>query len=161
MRKIIFPLILLLSISITACSSIVYTLDIHQGNVITQEMIDQLRPKMSKRQVSYIMGSSMLVDVFHQKRWDYIYSEQPGGEPRKQKKLTLFFDGDELTGIQGDFRPSKMPTVRKSHETTIEVPKRNLDNTLWGKISRFFSSDETQEVEKPDLDDKNNLIELK
>ena len=36
-----------------------------------------------------IMGSSMLVDVFHQKRWDYIYSEQPGGEPRKQKKLKV------------------------------------------------------------------------
>ena len=138
MRKSIYPLVFISSLALTAC---VYSLDVRQGNIINQEMIDQLRPKMTKRQVLYIMGSSMLVDVFHQKRWDYLYSEQAGGEPRRQKRLALFFDGDELIGIQGDFRPSTLPVVRESHETTIEVPERIIEKTIWGKIKGLFSDD--------------------
>ncbi|MFW5444318.1 MAG: outer membrane protein assembly factor BamE [Methylococcaceae bacterium] len=121
----------------------VYSLEIQQGNIINQEMIDQLRPKMTKRQVLYIMGSSMLVDVFHQKRWDYLYSEQPGGETRKQKRLSLFFLGDELIGVQGDFRPSTLPVITESNESTIEVPKRDLEKTLWEMITGLFSGDDT------------------
>jgi len=153
MRKSIYPLLLLSSIIFTGCSSIlnnlpgVYSLDIQQGNIISQEMIDQLRPKMTKRQVLYIMGSSMLIDVFHQKRWDYLYSEQPGGELRKQKRLSLFFDGDELIGVQGDFRPSTLPVIRQSNETTVDVPPRDLDKTLWEKITRLFSNDAPNKVE--------------
>jgi len=147
MRNSIYPLIILSSITFTGCSSVlnnlpgVYSLDIQQGNIINQEMIDQLRPKMTKRQVLYIMGSSMLIDVFHQKRWDYLYSEQPGGELRKQKRLSLFFDGDELIGVQGDFRPSTLPVIKESNETTVDVPPRDLEKTLWEKISGIFSDD--------------------
>jgi len=158
MRKPIYLLLLLSSISFTGCSSIlnnlpgVYSLDIQQGNIINQEMIDQLRPKMTKRQVLYIMGSSMLIDVFHQKRWDYLYSEQPGGEHRKQKRLSLFFDGDELIGVQGDFRPSTLPVIRESNETTVDVPARDLDKTLWEKITRLFSDDTPNKVEPVELE---------
>ncbi|NOQ77206.1 MAG: outer membrane protein assembly factor BamE [Methylococcaceae bacterium] len=148
MRKFIYPIVLISSITLSGCSTImnnlpgVYTLDIQQGNIISQEVIDQLRPKMTKRQVLYIMGSSMLVDVFHQKRWDYLYSEQLGGKARKQKRLSLFFDGDELIGVQGDYRPSTLPVIKISKETTIEVPPRNLEKTLWEKITGLFSDDE-------------------
>ena len=125
----------------------VYTLDIHQGNIINQELIDQLRPKMTKRQVLYIMGSSMLVDVFHQKRWDYLYSEQLGGGERKQKRLSLFFDGDELISVQGDFKLSSQPVAKKSKETTLEIPPRDLDKTLWEKIAGLFSDDDVETAE--------------
>ncbi len=157
MKKTIYPFLLISILSLTSCSNIlnnlpgVYSLDIQQGNIINQEMIDQLRPEMSKRQVLYIMGSSMLVDVFHQARWDYLYSEQPGGKERKQKRLSLFFDGDKLIGVQGDFRPSTLPVIKPSHETTVDVPPRDLEKTLWQKITSLFSDDEntqpTQELE--------------
>ena len=94
-----------LAITLTSCTTIathfpgVYTLDIQQGNIIDQEMVDQLRPNMSKRQVLYIMGTPMLVDVFDKQRWDYIYSNQPGGDDRVQKRITLFFNGDKLAVI--------------------------------------------------------------
>lgn len=86
-------------------------MDIEQGNKIDQSMVDQLRPNMTKRQVVYIMGSPMLTDSFHDKRWDYIYSSQPGGGDRIQKRVTLFFNGDNLVGVQGDLRPSSMPVA--------------------------------------------------
>ena len=163
MRKSVYTLALLSSTLFTGCSSVlnnlpgVYSLDIQQGNIINQEMIDQLRPNMTKRQVLYIMGSSMLVDIFHQKRWDYLYSEQPGGEARKQKRLSLFFNGDKLIGVQGDFRPSILPVIRESNETTVDVPARNLDKTLWEKISGFFNDEapiKVQEIQTEKTIDK-------
>ena len=128
-------------ISLTGCETVlnhlpgVYTIDIEQGNMIDQSMVDQLRPNMTKRQVLYIMGSPMLADSFHQKRWDYLYSEQPGGEARMQKRISLFFEGDALVGVQGDMHPSMMPVVKQSAETTVDVPKRELENTMWEKIT--------------------------
>ena len=122
--------------------------------MIDQETIDQLRPGMNKRQVLYIMGSPMLLDPFQQQRWDYIFSEQLGGGARLQKKVTLIFDEDQLIGVQGDFRPSSKPTERVSHETTLVLPKRKLEKTVWEKITGLFSSDETTsssiEFKKPD-----------
>ena len=162
MRKSFYLLIFSASIALTSCSTVltnlpgVYSIDIQQGNIVNQEMIDQLRPKMTKRQVLYIMGSPMIADVFHQKRWDYLYSDQPGGEARRQKRLTLFFDGDELIGVQGDFRPSSLPVITQSHDTTVEVPKRDLDKTLWGKMKNLWNDDQPKTLE--DLNDDSPII---
>ncbi len=144
---------------LTACSTImnnlpgVYTLDIQQGNKIDQDMINQLRPNMTKRQVLYIMGSPMLMDVFHNKRWDFLYSVHVDHELEQKKQVTLFFEGDFLAGIEGDYKPNiNAPKVVK--ETIIEAPKRDLDLTLWEKITWLFSTEpsttldpETQAIE--------------
>ncbi len=150
MRKTIHLLALFTLLTLSACSTVmnnlpgVYTLDIQQGNMISQEVIDQLRPHMTKRQVLYIMGSPMLVDVFHHKRWDYIYSEQLGGKERTQKRVSLFFVNNRLSSIQGDLRPSTLPVKRESNETSIDIPKRKLDKTLWEKITGLFDSSNTE-----------------
>src|SRR5512137_2289515 len=126
MRKSLFSLSLLASLTLVSCSTIlnhlpgVYTLEIQQGNIIDQAMIDQLRPGMNKRQVLYIMGSPMLDNVFHKNRWDYLYSDQPEDEDRVQKRISLFFENDQITGIQGDFRPSAVPVIKTSGETTVD-----------------------------------------
>lgn len=162
MRKPIYPIFLVLSLSLTSCTTImenlpgVYKLDIQQGNMINQDMIDQLKPSMTKRQVLYVMGSSMLIDVFHQKRWDYVYSEELDGEPRKQKRLSLFFNEDKLSGVQGDFKPNPDVKGIKSNEVTIDVPPRDLDKTLWGKIVALFSSNDP--VENKDSSQKSKYF---
>jgi len=82
----------------------VYRIDIPQGNVITQEMIDQLRPGLTKRQVTFILGTPLIRDTFDQDRWDYLYSFQPGGGERVQERVTVYFDENgELTRFDGDF----------------------------------------------------------
>ncbi|MGV8917724.1 MAG: outer membrane protein assembly factor BamE [Pseudomonas sp.] len=84
----------------------VYKIDIQQGNVVTQDMIDQLRPGMTRRQVRFIMGNPLLTDTFHTNRWDYLYSMQPGGGERQQERMTLIFsDNDQLVSLNGDFMP--------------------------------------------------------
>ncbi len=144
MNKTAILLAVTAGLTLPACSTImnnlpgVYRLDIEQGNMIDQSMVDQLRPNMTKRQVLYIMGSPMLADTFHEKRWDYLYSKQVSGEDRVQKRISLFFDGDNLVAVQGDFRPSPEPIVKQSTETSIELPKRDLDKSMWEKITGLF-----------------------
>jgi len=84
----------------------VYRLNIPQGNIITQDMVDQLRPGLTKRQVNFIMGTPLVKDTFDQDRWDYLYSFQPGGGERVQERLTLYFENNELTHFTGDFKQS-------------------------------------------------------
>jgi outer membrane protein assembly factor BamE len=135
------------SLTLTSCTTIltnlpgVYTVDVQQGNMVDQSMIDQLRPNMNKRQVLYIMGSAMLVDFFHKNRWDYLYSAQVEGGDRQQKRISLYFENDQLIGVQGDFKPSEVPVIKLSEETTVDVPKRDLDKTLWEMISGLFGYD--------------------
>ena len=89
----------------------VYKIDIQHGNIITQEMIDQLRPGMTKRQVVFVMGTPLVRDPFNQDRWDYVYSYQPGGGIRGQERITMFFENDMLTHFTGDFKPTEENTA--------------------------------------------------
>jgi outer membrane protein assembly factor BamE len=156
MRKSFYYLSLLTSLTLASCSTIlnhlpgVYTIDIQQGNIIEQSMVDQLKPNMNKRQVLYIMGSPMLNNVFQKNRWDYLYSNQPSREDRVQKQLSLFFKNDQIVGMEGDFRPGAVPVVKTSGETTVDVPKRDLDKTLWEKITGLFGYDELDATPKSD-----------
>lgn len=147
------------SLTLASCTTIltnlpgVYSVDVQQGNMVDQAMIDQLRPNMNKRQVLYIMGSPMLIDFFHQKRWDYLYSAQVDGGDRQQKRISLFFDNDQLIGVQGDFKPSTVPVIKTSDETTVDVPKRDLEKTLWEMITGLFGYDGIDDSPKTDKSD--------
>lgn len=106
--KLLLPSLTLVGLfALAGCSFPgVYKIDIQQGNVVTQDMIDQLKPGMTQRQVRFIMGNPMITDTFHANRWDYLYSTQPGGRQRYQERISLIFDGnDQLAGLAGDFMP--------------------------------------------------------
>ncbi len=90
----------------------VYRIDIPQGNVITQEMVDKLQPGMTKRQVRFVMGTPLIIDTFNQERWDYLHSMDVKGSPRTQENLSLFFDKDALVRISGDYAPSQLPGAK-------------------------------------------------
>ncbi len=93
----------------------IYRADIHQGNIIGQKMVDQLKPGMSKRQVRYIMGSPLINDPLHQERWDYFYSIKKDGELEEQHRIALFFEQEKLVKIEGDLIPQQQPAA------TVEV----------------------------------------
>ncbi|RKZ42121.1 MAG: outer membrane protein assembly factor BamE [Gammaproteobacteria bacterium] len=102
-----FLIIILGSVTLLSGCAI-YKVDVQQGNQITQEMLDQLALKMPAKKVRFIMGTPLLTDVFHQERWDYLYSFQPGSQKRKQRRISLFFDKNQhLTKVTGDIKISK------------------------------------------------------
>ena len=83
----------------------VYRLDRQQGNLISQEMIDQLKPGMTKRQVRYVMGNPLIEDTFNPDRWDYIYTLNSASKAPEKQRLTVYFEDDKLVKLQGDMAP--------------------------------------------------------
>ncbi len=75
-----------------------------QGNVLTQEMVSQLKPGQTKDQVRFILGTPVLADVFHANRWDYVYRLQKGSTGVvEERKFAVFFDADgRLERVAGD-----------------------------------------------------------
>jgi len=102
MRHVLFAAILALLLS--GCLS-VYKVEVQQGNVVTQEMIDKLKPGMTPSQVRFVMGTPLIVDPFHQDRWDYYYylrrSNETSGE---SQRVTVVFKNDLLIAVQGNTR---------------------------------------------------------
>ena len=79
-----------------------YRIDIQQGNVVTQDMVDKLKPGMTKQQVRFVMGTPPIVDPFHKDRWDYVYYLNRAGRVAEHRRLVLLFDGEVLKRVEGD-----------------------------------------------------------
>ena len=84
----------------------VYRINVEQGNVVTEEMVEQLRPGLNRRQVRYIMGTPLIEDSFHEDRWDYRYLLRNGNELLSETQLTLWFEEDELVRVEGPDAPN-------------------------------------------------------
>jgi outer membrane protein assembly factor BamE len=82
-----------------------YKMDIQQGNVVTQDMVEKLQPGMSRAQVRFILGTPLVVDAFRTDRWDYVYMYRKGGEVPEQRRLIVFFKDDKLLRVDGDQMP--------------------------------------------------------
>lgn len=150
MKKLVavcIPLILL-----AACSRsfdggynmpLLYKIDIQQGNVIEQDMLNKLKPGMDKNQVKFIMGTPVIVDPFHNERWEYIFSMQKGGGVREQRHITLHFEDEKLSHVSGDIEVSDVPRVENAIVTEKEailVPKSTKEekgffDRLWDKVT--------------------------
>ena len=107
---------------------LLYKIDIQQGNVINQEMLNKLEPGMDKKRVKFIMGTPVIVDPFHNERWEYIYSFQEGGKVREQRHITLHFEDNKLAYISGDIEVSNISKPKDeiiTEENAISVPKSN------------------------------------
>ena len=93
-------LLSLLLISLSGCS-LIYKLPTRQGNVIEQRDLDKLKPGMTRDQVKFVLGTPLAATPFRADRWDYVgYYKSPRGEIT-QRTVTAFFDGDQLTRLEG------------------------------------------------------------
>ena len=116
-------------------TSLVYRPEIQQGNVVTQEQVNELEPGMTKRQVRFLLGTPMLTDVFHANRWDYAYTFGVGSRPTDHRRVSVYFEEDRLVRIAGDLRPqpeSERKPPQKEVVVTVPdwVPPKK---SLWSK----------------------------
>lgn len=85
---------------VTACSSLkfpwVYEVRVQQGNWVENDMVEKLEVGMSRSQVRYIMGSPLVQDTFSPDRWDYYFTVKRGDFQMKERRVTVFFEGDTL-----------------------------------------------------------------
>ena len=85
----------------------VYKLSVQQGNVITQEMIDRLKPGMTRNQVEYVMGRPVLQDPFDDDQWVYLYTMEVPDIFMQAFKMVLVFEDDTLVTITGTSYPPR------------------------------------------------------
>lgn len=94
--------IVLISSFNLSCTSILpdaHRIDIQQGNAIKAEYLDKLAVGMTRKQVTLLLGTPLIKDMFHPDRWDYVYSFKPGRKSAKVMRLTLYFKADKLVKI--------------------------------------------------------------
>lgn len=107
-----------------ACGPILertYRIDVRQGNFVTPQMLAQLSPGMTEEQVRFIMGPPILVDPFHQGRWDYVYRFTPGRGTTEDRRITLLFDQGKLLRVEGDVTAASSPSVAAESAGTPRV----------------------------------------
>ena len=73
---------------------------------MTEEMLQQLRPGLNRRQVRFILGTPLIEDSFHVNRWDYRYILRNGDKTLAESLLTVWFEDDELVRVQGPDAPN-------------------------------------------------------
>lgn len=89
-------------------NSYVYRPDVHQGNLVTSEMLSQLEIGMTQAQVQFMLGDPLIRSALHQNRWDYTYYLNPRRGDVQLRHVTVFFDDEgRLTKIDSDPLPTE------------------------------------------------------
>ena len=78
-----------------------YKVEVVQGNVVTKEQVDAVKPGLSRAQVRDILGSPLLTDLFHADRWDYVFTIRRQGTEPQSRRIVVLFDGDKMKSIEG------------------------------------------------------------
>ena len=111
-----------------------YRIDIQQGNIVNQEMIDQLEIGMERRKVSFILGTPLLADPFNQDRWDYLYSLRTGSGTAVTQRLSVYFADDRLVRIENHLEPGVVPVLEERTQTLVKVPQREPRESVFGEL---------------------------
>ena len=104
-------ILLFACLTLPGCGYIVYKMDVQQGNYVTQDVIARVKVGMTKAEVRQILGTPLVADVFHANRWDYYFSSAKNGRNRDRTLLSIFFENDKVSSIQGKGQPAAPPPV--------------------------------------------------
>ena len=104
MRK---ALVLLLAAVLVSGCNFIYRQPVFQGNLLEKSNVEQLKPGMTQAQVVALLGSPPLADPFHKSRWDYAATERRDHGDTQVKNLTLWFEGDTLAKMEGEYFPEQ------------------------------------------------------
>ncbi|HEX2530888.1 MAG TPA: outer membrane protein assembly factor BamE [Burkholderiaceae bacterium] len=90
-----------------------YRVDIQQGNFVSREIVAQLKESMNSKggmtpdQVRFVMGTPLLMDVFHKDRWDYPFRLEKSNGEIIISHVALFFENNRLVRIEGGDLPTE------------------------------------------------------
>ena len=115
-RRITAAAVLSAAVMLGGCGSVTdylphflkpYRPDVQQGNVITSDMVDQLRPGMTRDQVKFMLGTPLLTDAFHPDQWDYLYYLNPRVGAPQRRNLVVYFKDNRLDHFSSDPMPAE------------------------------------------------------
>lgn len=150
--------VILLAILCVSCGTALptvkpYKLDVQQGNVVTSKMLLQLRSGMTQSQVRFIMGTPLIQDSFHGKRWDYVYQMRENGKITEQRRVILDFENNLLKSVRGDVVPSGSELNKPDEGAANTGPRvvnpsaKAEEKSLLSKL-KFWEKDEAKLAEE-------------
>jgi outer membrane protein assembly factor BamE len=123
-----------------------YVPDTIQGNFISSEQYAKLEVGMSREQVRQILGTPLLASYFHANRWDYIFEFKRLGEKiSKERRVTVFFDGDKVTKFNGDALPTEVELVAE-----IDNYAKNK-RSFWDMVTGKNKNPVTPPLQQPEV----------
>jgi outer membrane protein assembly factor BamE len=116
-----------------------YKIDVIQGNFISKEQVELLKPGMTRAQVKDVLGTPLVSSVFHADRWDYVFTFKRQGVEPQSFRYAVFFKGDQLERFEGDTMPSNAEFIASLS-----------NNRKFGKIPVLEATEEQlKKAEKP------------
>ena len=108
----------------SAAGSVLYVPEVVQGNFVSREQKEYLKPGLTRQQVKEVLGTPLVASIFHEQRWDYIFTIRRQGVAPQSFSLNVWFKGDLLDRVTGDELPSETEFVTQlvSQKVGIKVP---------------------------------------
>jgi outer membrane protein assembly factor BamE len=125
-----------LSCGLAACIT-PYHPEVVQGNFVSREQVQALRPGMPRQVVRDILGTPLVTSLFHDQRWDYAFTIRRQGTAPQQRRFTVFFSGDVLDRIEGDPLPTEAEFAARldTRRPPSKLPQLKADEAELAKIS--------------------------
>tara|TARA_R110002072_G_C7976868_1_gene535605 strand:+ start:17627 stop:17974 length:348 start_codon:yes stop_codon:yes gene_type:complete len=102
LKNLSLSLIILSSCFLQACSFPgVFKINVQQGNIITQEMLDTLKPGMTQKQVHFVLGKPVVENLFDDSLENYVYTYQKAGGEIQQQSIKIFYKNDLFVKYEG------------------------------------------------------------
>jgi len=123
-----------------------YVPDIVQGNFVSSEQYSKLKLGMTREQVRQILGTPLLADYFHVNRWDYVFEFKRSGQVvGKDRRVTVFFDGDKLVKFEGDALPTEVELVAEIDNYA------KTKRSFWDVVTGSNKAPITPPLQQPEL----------
>lgn len=106
-----------------------YVPEVVQGNVVSREQRQYLRPGMTRAQVRDVLGTPLVTNLFHADRWDYAFTIRRQGVPAQQFHLAVFFQGEVFSRVEGDELPSEVEFVQRLSRPGVVAKPPALEAT--------------------------------
>jgi len=97
-----FILIATFTLLLTGCSLFSpYKMDVPQGNLVTQDMLNEVEIGMSKEQVEFVLGTPITSTPTDPDLWLYFYQTSENGQIVETQSIKLNFQNGALESIKG------------------------------------------------------------
>ena len=119
-----------------------YRPDIQQGNFVSEEMLAQLKVGMTRDQVRFVLGTSLLTDIFHADRWDYPFRLARGSGETTSSRVVVFFDKEgKVARFEGGNLPTEKEYIDRIAGPSPFAKVAKADVSIMGSGGTEFDSD--------------------
>jgi outer membrane protein assembly factor BamE len=94
-----------------------------------------VKPGQTRDQVKFILGTPLLMDVFHKDRWDYPFYLARGNGEVTSSRVSVYFKDEKVDHFDGGNLPSEREYIRLIAGPVKEAPTLGPKKEAPGKVN--------------------------